>query len=218
MAKTRAFEGFTFAPGDPLAGEHATVSACVEEAVASLRGQDYYRDADLKTLPSGKAVLDGKPEQARRYVLAAVAQAGYWDRLAERIRSRGADDFEHDDPRGQPDWRPVWGRRRQAVAVIGALMRRNLPFNEEDLIAIVRWCAGSEPLSSVTTPIGSIVRALQRYAAETPIGPGLRDEMKSLAAKLRSSHDKEARRHGTAVEQLGAEAAARAGRGSRAQG
>jgi hypothetical protein len=180
------FEAFTFSPDDPMADEHAAVSAWVEEAFASLGEQAIYRDGDLKALPSGKALLDGKPERSRRYVRAAVAQACHWERLGEKPGTGN----------------PIWGRRRQVVLAIGALLRRNLPFQQDDLIALVQWCGRDEHPSTFRVPLGSVVRALQRHTAESPIDPGLREVLRSFAAKLRSTHEKEARRLGTVLEQL----------------
>ena len=74
MAKSPKLEPFVFAPDDPLALEHAAVSEWIEEAVASLDEHQYYQDVDLKSLPSGKRLLDAKPEQARRYVLAQARE------------------------------------------------------------------------------------------------------------------------------------------------
>jgi hypothetical protein len=201
-------ESFPISPDDPLAEEHEAVSAWVEEALASNSRHDHWhwRDVELKTLRSGQKLLDGSPEQSRRYILAAAAQARFWDQRVEQIRSRAAGEGHGPFAHLQPDWGLMWGRRHQTVAVISALMRRNLPFEKEDLIDILRGCGGEEQLSRYTSPIGSIVRALQRFAAETPVDPELRDAMKLFSAKLRSSYDKEASRLGTLVEQLCVEA------------
>ena len=69
-------------------------------------------------------------------------------------------------------------------------MRRNLPFEKPDLLFILQWCNGGEILSRYFGPIGSITRALERYAATTPIDPELRGAMTQFAARLRSSYHK----------------------------
>ena len=102
---------------DPLAAEHAAVAAWIEDAVASLDEHRYYQDVDLKTLPSGKKLLDAKPEQARRYVLAAVAQVRHWDEQAARVRALGATEQERINAHHLPGWGQAWGRRRKAEAV-----------------------------------------------------------------------------------------------------
>lgn len=192
---------FKFSRDDPLASEHADVAKWIEEAVASL-GETYWQDVDLKSLSSGQRLLRAKPEQSRRYVLAAVAQARHWDKLAQRIRAQGTTDVERMNPHLFPGWNPVWGRRRQAEAVVSALMRRALPFQQHDLLAILQWCNCCENLSGLFAPIGHISRALQRYASEMQIDSDLREAMKQFAARLRSSYDKDAKRYGTTVEQL----------------
>ena len=87
-------------------------------------------------------------------------------------------------------------------------MRRSLPFEKPDLILLLEWCNGGEILSRYFGPIGPITRALERYAAETPIDPELRQAMTQFAARLRSSYHKDIKRLATAVEQLCANAGA----------
>src|SRR5688572_17883614 len=96
------------APDDPLRAEHATVSAWVEAAFSSLGADHFYRDAGLKSLPSGQVLLDAEPEQARRYVLAAVAQARHFAAEAERFR--GQYEQEGQQVVAHPGWTAAWGR------------------------------------------------------------------------------------------------------------
>jgi hypothetical protein len=196
------FEDFKFPHDDPLADEHAAVAAWIEDAFATLDQYESGKQVDLKTLPSGQMLLGAKPEQSRRYALAAVAQARHWDQQAEKLRARGTTAIERMNPGHLPGWHDVWCRRRQAAAAVDALMRRSLPFEKDDLVAILRWCDGAEELSKVHFPIGHISRALERYASETRIDLELRSAMTRFAARLRSSPDNEAKRHATAVEQL----------------
>jgi hypothetical protein len=194
-------EGFPIADDDPLADAHRAVAAWVEEAAASLGDHQYYREADLKSLASGKALLNAKPEQARRYVVAAVVQTRYWDEQTELARAQSENKtglISHLDPQ----WTQPWGRRRQAEAAARALMRRALPFEKQDLLEILGWCNASQNFSSYTAPVNSIVRALERFAAERPPDDELAGAMRVLATKLRSSHQASDRRLATNVEQL----------------
>jgi hypothetical protein len=195
-------ESFAIDPGDPLAEEHAAVAAWVEDAAGSLGSQRYYLDVDLKSLPSGKRLLDGTPEQSRRFVLAAVAQARHWDLRAEQLRDAAADDAERSAVHRLPGWAVVWGRRRQAVAVLSALLRRSLRFQRDDLIAILGWCNGGGELSPHLGPIGPIARALERYASANAVDAELGEAVKRFALGLRASHDKDAKRLATNLEQV----------------
>jgi hypothetical protein len=202
MAKPADFKRFTFSNDDPLADEHAAVAAWVEDAIASRSEYEYYQEVDLKTFASGQKLLDGSPEQSRRHVLAALAQVRHWERMADEIRSQAKSDMERINAHHQPSWGPVWGRRRQAGAVVSTLMRRALPFQQQDLIEAMDWCNSAEQLSSVFAPIGPITRALKRYAAEKPLDTNLCEVMKQFALRLRSSHDRETKRLGTNIEQI----------------
>ena len=159
--------------------EHAAVSAWVEEAFGSLSRHNPYVDVELKTFPSGQRLLDGKPEQSRRYLLAAVEQVWHWDRQTDRIL---------------PGWGPVEGRGRLAAGVVAALMRRALPLEKPDLIAILRWCQEAHPDTVYLAPIGPITKALERYAATTPIDPDLRRAIADFASQLRASSSRNANR------------------------
>ncbi len=205
MAKPPKLIDFEFSQDDPLAAEHAVVAAWVEDAVAKLGGGEGYQQVDLKTLPSGKTLLDGKPGQARRYVLAAVAQARHWDRRSEQIRTGAATEMDRVNVYWRPGWGDVWVRRLQAEAVISTLMRRALPLEGRDLIAILEWCSECPQISKGLFPLGHITRALERFTSNGPIDVELRDAIGRFAARLRASYDSEAKRLGTAVEQLCAE-------------
>ncbi|MHB1836734.1 MAG: DUF4132 domain-containing protein, partial [Solirubrobacteraceae bacterium] len=202
---------FTFAPDDPLAEEHAAVLAWVEEVLGTLPANRLYEDVELKTLPSGRRLLEASPDQARRYVLAAIAQAKYWDGQLDAIRNQASNELDRINAHWHPGFALTWGHRRQTAAVIFALMRRALPFEAVDLIALLDWCEGVQPLISHYAPIGAITRSLERFAARGPVDPELLQAMRAFAARLLETHEKEVKRHLTAVQQLCAGADGQAG-------
>ena len=213
MADSPKPEEFKFSPDDALADEHAAVRTWVEEAFATLDTHYFHKQVDLKTQKSGQKLLDGTPEQRRRYLLAAVAQVRHWEQVSERFCARGTTEIERKYPHFRPGWGRLWGRREQAAAAVNALMRRSLPLEKHDLVEILRWCndgggIGAWQLSTVLFPIGYITRALERHASESPLDFELRDAMRHFAARLRDSNDKEAKGLGTSVEQLCVDAAA----------
>ena len=185
-----------------LDAEHGVVARWVEEAVRALDERESYRDVELKSQPSGRVMLEATPSEGRRYVRAAAVQTAYWDRLANEIRSRSQSDLERANPHLQQGWGHVWLRRRRAATVISTLMRRALPFDEDDLLALLDWANGTGQVSTYTTPVGHIVRALQRFAADQPLSEALRARIARFAATLREAYDKDVARHGTAVQQL----------------
>jgi Domain of unknown function (DUF4132) len=207
LAKRPEFEAFTCSPDDPLAIAHQAVSAWVEDALASIGQHGHWWQVDLKSLPSGRRLLDGQPGQSRRFVLAAIVQSRHWAGQIERIRDCATDEIQRHNVAILPGFPPVHGRLAQTNAVVWAMLRRHLPLEKEDLIELVQWCGADEYNSPNTTPIGSIVRALQRYGAGTAIDPELREVLRSFVLRLRSSHNTEASRLATAVEQLCVEAA-----------
>jgi hypothetical protein len=203
VAKPRNLGEFTIPPDDPLAPEHAAVAAWVEDAIGSLSEREWYwRDVDLKAHPSGQRLLEGNAEQSRRYLMAAIAQVRHWHERADQIRDEAGSDGARGGPHKIPGFTLTWGRRRQAAAVVSALMRRALPLRKEDLLAILEWCTKGGHHASLLGPFGPIVRAVERYIAKHSVDPELREVLTRFAAELRSSHIKENRRLATTVEQF----------------
>jgi hypothetical protein len=202
VAELPEVTAFTFLPDDPLATEHAAVMTWVNDGVGARPERAYFNDVDLKAHPSGQMLLDGKPDQSRRFLLAAVVQVQHWDRQLDQIRATAANEMQRINAHHLPGWAAVWVRRRHAEAVVSALMRRSLPLQNDDLIAILRWCNNAPRLTSSFAPIGPITRALERYAAKSPIDADLREALKGFAARLRLANDNDATKLGTTVEQL----------------
>lgn len=188
---------------DPLAGEHAAVRNWVEDAFEHLGENNAWQNLDLKALSSGRALLNGTPAQLRRFTLAAVAQVQHWDSLISQMRGTGSPETERWNAHLLPGWNRIWGRRRQAEGVVNVLMRRNLPFDESDLLLILNWCCGPDSFSH--SPVGSIVRALHRYSERNAVEDDLLKAMRRLVDMARSSYDKSILRLGTEVAQLCAE-------------
>jgi hypothetical protein len=182
----------------------------VEEAFRALDERHSYQDVELESQPSGRIILEAGPNEARRYVHAAAVQTAHWDRLSIEIRSRSGSDLERNDPQLRQGWSDAWVRRRRAATVVTTLMRRALPFEEDDLITLLDWCNGAEQVSTRTVPAGHITRALQRFCDTHEPSDALKERLARFAAALREAYDKEVARYGTAVEQLLAVPAGRA--------
>jgi hypothetical protein len=197
-------EPFAASPGDPLAAEHEAVSAWVEEAYAALDSLHKYMDVELKSLPTGRRLLEATPPHAARLVRAAVAQTVHWDRLVDAARARASSEVELGNPRMLPGWEPAWGRRRKSEAVVRTLMRRALPLERDDLIAMAEWgvTGGERYTSSIFAPYGAIAKALERHAASHPLDDALRAAMGRLAECLRAARDRDLGRVATTIEQV----------------
>ncbi|HEX4073021.1 MAG TPA: hypothetical protein VHX68_17710, partial [Planctomycetaceae bacterium] len=189
MATSKDPGTFPVPPEHPLAQEHAAVAAWVDEASRTLSDSSFYSSPiDLKSTPAGKQLLEAPVEQLRKRVLAAFEQAHHWIELTDRS-----------------GWNPfgsAFKRYRLAVAVAGALMRRNLPFASADLQAILKWSCDAEGSHRLFLPVALITRALERFAAANSIDFELRAQMLQFAGGLRTARDKNTKRLGTTVEQL----------------
>lgn len=191
------------AGSDPeLKAQHELILRWVKDALDSLPQHSSYKEVELKSFPSGQAILDAKPDEARRLVLAAVKQSAHWDREVERVRAQAKDEGERVNAHFLPGWDVVWGSRRQTVTVIHALFRRSLPFVAEDIELVLAWCNAMNPLSTYYAPLSYITKAVERFAKDNELTPSLRQQLQKFGARLRGSHEKDAKRLGTVIEQL----------------
>ncbi|MGA3134124.1 MAG: DUF4132 domain-containing protein [Terracidiphilus sp.] len=210
---------FTFSPSDPLAAEHEAVIRWVSDA-DNASSRAYWLDVELKSYESGRVLLDAKPEQARLYVLAALAQAQFLsDRMAE-VLSNTASNLSRGNLHHNQEWKGLSKVRRPTVTVISTLMRRAIPFNRDDLVTLLKFCNSTveydlNPSGSWSNtvwhlqfcvaghlPGGHVVKALQRYAATAAIDKELKTLVTRYAKRLSGSWEQKEKRCGTELAQL----------------
>jgi len=194
---------FTFSPDDPLAAEHADLVAWASEALSAMVEGQTHDHLKLTSFPSGKKLLDAKPDKARRYVVAAVAQMCHWEReddALHELRPNGSRRLSID---AIPTQYRLQRLKYPVEAAFGSLIRRSLPFQRDDLLAILKWYESFEWSSTDPVPVGYIVGALEGYrATETSIDSDLRVAMQQAATKMHWSYSKDATRHAVTIEQL----------------
>ncbi len=195
------FEAFEPAADDPYAQEHGAILAWVDEEFDA-RGDRYYYEPELKSAPAGQAILDADAAASRRLVIASVRQTRHWDGQFERIRRRAQQSKDTQTFHRGQGWQEVSRRHRLTVAVTKSLMRRNLPFDEADLLELLNWALGREYFSTSDCPVGAIARALERFANTNELSAALLDAMRRFADALSEQADKDARRYGTMVAEL----------------
>jgi hypothetical protein len=202
VAKSRTLQPFVVAPDDPFAAEHAVVAGWVEDVAEMLGEYRYWEALELKTRPSGALLLAGTPEQSRKYALAAVAQTRHWDRQADAIRDSAKSEMERMNAHHLPGYTLVWVRRRHAELVVRTLLKRNLPFDKDDLLLLLEWCGDCDRLSPFDCSVGGITRAVQRYATGHELEADLGESIRKVADRIRTTHYKELHRYGTELELL----------------
>lgn len=179
MATQTQLEPFVVSPDDPLADAHAAVAAWIEER----GGRALDDDINLKKLPSGQKLLKAKPAEQRRYVLAALVQADYWNNLAKKHKAECANARDFDDPRVLR-FAETQGFWKNACAVVESLMRRDLPLESAELSAVADWCA--QDLYTLSGAVTSLVRAIERFALRNSLDETLLAAMKRFAAGIRA--------------------------------
>ncbi|MGH7136901.1 MAG: hypothetical protein ACREHD_14270, partial [Pirellulales bacterium] len=121
----------------------------------------------VDSLPTGQRLLKAKPAERRRYLLAAVAQVRHWDKYG----------YYH-------------MHRKRAAAAIECLIRRELPLDAADLVAVAeRYIQDKYPNPAFINPL---FRAFERFVSETPPDEPLLAAMRGLASAMRSRDRKTA--------------------------
>src|SRR5580692_3902159 len=188
MPDVPAVEPFHFSPSDPLAPEHEAVLRWVDDATRSPKGKTHWADIDLKTLECGRVLLNAQPEQARKIILAPLAQAKYWEQNLKRIRDRAKPGAERSVVSLTPAYVQLAVPCHHALAVVAALIRRTVPFQRDDIAVLLRWCVETGFLSGV--PAGYMVKSLQRYAAVSHLDVELTTLSRAYADKLRNTYER----------------------------
>ncbi len=202
MARTSGPRPYLHGPDDPLAEQHQLVAQWVEVS-NSREKQDTYVVAwnvNLKDHESGQRLLSAKPPEARKLVLAALEQARHWGQALDEVAS----------PENPAAMRqslsklvPLRNRSLRARAVIQALMRRSLPFERDDLLAILNWCCEESSSVHFDPPLGAIHRAVERFLAKNELDEQLAESIQRLAVALQSHSSAVYRRHAIKFLHLG---------------
>jgi hypothetical protein len=146
------------------------------------QGGQYYRTIDIKLCPSVQTILELPRDKQVPVVLEAVAL------VMESMRQLGSTatlSMTH------------WQGLKELVSV---LLRRNLPYQVEDIDRLVQLVSGGRGYYSWQLSLGGILRAVENFCHENGIPECLRPRLVALRDHLqaRSSHA-EARK---AVERL----------------
>jgi hypothetical protein len=175
---------FTWKSDDPFAAEHAALARWVSEGPKAKYDRHSWMDVAPEHLDSGQVLLEAPPEKALRYIRAALQRLRPWHESPEHLTK---------------DRLPV--PYRFTLAAIRGLLRPSLPYEDADLIALVRLYLSLE--SWYRRPWSSrLARAAQRHVANQAMDSELRGWLQKFAAELRASCEKEEKRLGTVVEQL----------------
>ena len=186
MSTNPDLQEYPVSPDDPLASEHRAVSAWVEASMERLPKGYFSSDIELKTVPEGQLLLEGKPDQSLRYVRASLIQMRHWQEVAERLTAEVAEK-RRGARQVHPELMEAQKRSRQAVVVITSLTRRALPFERDDLLAFLKPCIGTDENMIYTLPSSALTRALEKYAAQAPLDDELRAAARSFTDRLRAS-------------------------------
>ena len=193
----------SFDPTGPLLAEHALVTACIAASLAAQPRDGPYLPVALGSFLEGKRILRSDSASAARIAIASVAQAQHWKRQANRVRDtlRAEEALGHLHP-WSAEWSHPQVKHVQAVGIAGALLRRDLPFTEENMLALLTWCGGHEQHETMLAPVAAIAKAAERYLARSPRSADLRAALEAFATRLGASWDKKSKRLAVDVARL----------------
>ena len=169
--RARGPDGFRYAKNHPRHAEHELISKFLEQ-----RGVVQYEYGDIRTLKgtaAGEAIAASTGEATCRFVHA----------LTERIDHLGPYRVAYNSD---------WLRRSHRNALNGALdllLRRRLPFREEELAQLVTWQATETGRWTYDTPRVSIVATCERVAKAEGLPPMVLDALDTLRPAIRAWRD-----------------------------
>jgi hypothetical protein len=118
--------------------------------------RQYPYNANLKEIPAGRQLLDADPQEQRRFVMAAVT----W---AQKPRN---------------DSSSIW----MIVHAITTLLRRRLPFEQDDIVGLLHWVSDDAGYGWQIEP--HLLKVLERYLADHERTPTLDEELEELVIRL----------------------------------
>lgn len=201
VAKQPVVEAYPIDHESEFAQEHAAIADCIEQ-IKIAHGSSY-SVVELKSVPAGKKLLEAKPISARRFVVAAIEQAYFWNYVLAKVLVQCLTAVEKIDPDTSPDYVNACERRQAAATIVKTLTRKKLPFERSDLLLILKWCdADHEVFNAFWSPIGNLVRAMVRYAEANEIDPEFSAALKVFSEQLRTYYGKGLKSYAITVDQL----------------
>ncbi len=178
MTRTRTtpLQPFAIPPADPLADAHAAVAAWVEVG--------NFAPDDLKTDPTGLALLAASRRDSCRHVRTAMVQVDHWDQVKQaRANDPPRRGFGYSLAHDQAS-----ARSRRARAVCNTLLRRSLPLDADDFRAILAWFAVDRELLSIHYhAVAPVIRRLEEFAARESVPADLRTSILAFGSRMKAN-------------------------------
>lgn len=151
---------------------NSEAEALVEE-LARQKAQSF--PVDLNNLPTGVTFQNADPQTQRAIVMAMLA----W--LEQHPLK-----FYLQNQQEQKAWQVGW-QMRQAFMY---MLKHKLPFNEQDVIAIVNWSAGqsSGPIYAYLRAVPQIIKVLGDYLKNHPLSEELSQAIGRLIKSIETEH------------------------------
>lgn len=187
---------------ESLQAVHFNVARWLDDVLVGGAGAfNFYQRQKLDVVPSGEVLLNATPDEAKLIVLAAVEQSWHWSNERTRLLNGLSGGLES----ASPEIQFVWGRQQQSMAIPATLLRRKLPFNATDLLALLNWSSDLLAIYSYNHPSGAVVQAVQTFCKSAPLSLELSVAVRQFAQQLRHSRQKSDSLLATRIEQLCAE-------------
>ncbi|MCI0608030.1 MAG: DUF4132 domain-containing protein [Anaerolineae bacterium] len=155
---------------------HTAAGSEAEALVEELARQNVRQyPFDLKNFTAGVKFLNADPETQRTIVLAMLA----W---LEKYPFKTYPQNQHD----QKAWQVGW----QMLEAFLQMLKRKLPFDEQDIIAMLNWSAGhsSGPLHMYLRGVPQIIKVLGDYLKDHPISDEIYKVIERLIRSIESEH------------------------------
>ncbi|MDJ0942427.1 MAG: DUF4132 domain-containing protein [Kiloniellales bacterium] len=161
-------------PGDSEAAR--LVSAYLEEAMAQDR---VWSSTDLKiqNLEAGQKILEAEPSLRIAIVHEAIAQMQEISDRLRKLQSRGPQEW---NARYSREGLPLNKRHERLGWLLSRMLRKRLPFDQSDLVSLLRAWASSSDGHPWYWPEAGILKAVETFAERRGLEPELRAALEDL--------------------------------------
>ena len=151
-----------------------------------------WNDIDLESSPTGKRILEMKPDALAHLLLALIDHASqldgqlreFWEQQREKV--------------GRVHWHlnERWPARQVSAQTLRRLLRRKLPLEREHLVKLAAWIAAGINKNEQEFPLNAFVKAIETQPAIVASDAELRSLLEQIANDLGQGHSKETPRLG----------------------
>ena len=158
-------DGFEPAPSDPLRKQHELLNKLLSECDSGSLAPSF---VNVEKMDGGRAIL------LRLTALEAAMNA---------VPAKSRDNY---DFHVEVSWNKLQGPHSAFMATLKALLKRNLPLSDVDLLALSAWLCSAKPLFHNWYPIPGTIQNFEHFRATNSFSQKLNKQVEALVKKIQA--------------------------------